>query len=196
MSPLPNLSGGALISECATYRYDLWRDWHTPMERELNLARCEARMGGVAEFVLWVMLNPSTAAGLDSTGNLINDPTLRRCIGFTQRMGFRRLHLVNLYALRSSKPDALRKHVEPVGPDCDKWLRHHAERASAIVVGWGGFDPQFLAPRVAQVRELLSGKRLLCLNVNSDGSPQHPLFVPAHRDLVPWPHVEGASIAT
>lgn len=186
MSALPQgITGGARIS--GDYRYELWRDWHTPLELEA-LGLPEIR---VVEFVLWIMLNPSKAAGTDPlTGKLINDPTLRRCIGFTQRMGFRRLVLGNLYALRSTDPQALLAHADPVGPDCDNWLKHHAERASAIVVGWGSFEPKFIEPRVARVRELLGSTPLLSLGTLADGrTPGHPLFVPNDRPLVAWPPV-------
>lgn len=176
MSALPKeLTGGAVIS--GDYRYELWRDWHSPLER-LD--------GSALKFVLWIMLNPSKAAGLSPAGKLVHDPTLGKCIGFTHRMGFRRLSIANLYALRSTDPAALLKHHEPVGPECDQALRNLAASASAIVVGWGAFSPKFIAPRVARVRELLAGRPLLCLGAVAGGAPGHPLFVPYDRPLVAW----------
>jgi hypothetical protein len=181
------MGGGARLSECERYRYDLWRDWHTPMELE---ARTYSGILSV-EFVLWIMLNPSTAAGRDPMGKLINDPTMRKCVGFTQRMGFRRMFLGNLYGLRSKDPEDLISAVDPVGPDNDRWLKHYTEHAAVIVVGWGGFTPKFLAPRVARVREIIGSRPVVCLGANGDGSPKHPLFVGYEQRPVPWPVVVG-----
>lgn len=41
--------------------------------------------------VLFIMLNPSTAT------DILNDPTIRRCIGFAQRWGYAKLLVGNAY---------------------------------------------------------------------------------------------------
>lgn len=183
MSALPQgITGRASIE--GDYRYDLTRDWHTPMEIQARTLSGHLSV----DLVLWIMLNPSKAAGVDpETGKLVNDPTLRKCIGFTQRMGFRRLVLCNLFALRSTDPSALLTHADPVGPKNDLYLTKLAEAAACIVVGWGAFEPKFLAPRVAQVRALLGSRPLLCLGANADGSPGHPLFIKYEAAPRPWP---------
>ncbi len=55
------------------------------------------------------MLNPSTA---DETQE---DPTIRRCLGFAKSWGFDRLIIVNIFAFRSTNPDALYSQVDPIG---------------------------------------------------------------------------------
>lgn len=65
-SPTPD--AGAVFSKCERYRYLLWRQW-----REL---------GARAGTVVFAMLNPSTAT------ELVLDPTLTRCHGFTRRLGY------------------------------------------------------------------------------------------------------------
>jgi hypothetical protein len=70
----------ARLSECGTWRYYLARHW--------------APKG---EALAFVMLNPSTA---DAT---VDDPTIRRCIGFARRDGYAGLVVVNLFALRSTE---------------------------------------------------------------------------------------------
>jgi len=197
VSALPkNLTGGATI--VGPWRYDLWRDWRSPGTPQSLLI----------DFVLWIMLNPSTAAAYDEAGRLINDPTLRKCIGFTHRWGFKRLVLVNLFALRSKDPKALKRPPEGdlltlpgtwkegltfgdwrEGPDNNMHVDAYVGAASKIIVGWGGFDPKMLAPRVARMRRVLSSTdvtRVECLGTNDDGSPKHPLFVPYQTDLQPW----------
>lgn len=55
----------AIISVCGKFRYVLEREW--------------ALHG---KTLTWCMLNPSTADALD------DDPTIRKCIGFSKRWGF------------------------------------------------------------------------------------------------------------
>jgi len=69
------LNQGAVIDPTGDYRYSLWRVWHPKASR-----------------VAFIMLNPSQA---DAT---VDDPTIRRCIGFAQRWGYGSLEAVNLFA--------------------------------------------------------------------------------------------------
>ena len=69
----------AIISECEQYRYELRRIW-------------QPKKG----LVCWVMLNPSIA---DAN---IDDPTIRRCIGYTAKWGYGGRVVVNLFALRAT----------------------------------------------------------------------------------------------
>ena len=85
---------GALLSSCGTYRYRLWRYWHT--EREP---------------LIFIMLNPSTADAMQ------DDPTIRKCIGFAKRLGFGGIEVVNLFAYRATDPRDLRANGYQVGPD-------------------------------------------------------------------------------
>jgi hypothetical protein len=59
----------------------------------------------------FVMLNPSTA------DQLVDDPTIRRCIAFALRWNCGTLQVVNLFAARSTDPKALDGLTDPVGPD-------------------------------------------------------------------------------
>jgi hypothetical protein len=156
----------AEISECGRYRYTLGRQW------------------GDGPLVTFVMLNPSTAdAEMD-------DPTIRRCLGFARSWGAGALHVVNLYALRSTDPAALWVVPDPVGPDNDRHLAQHAHLAvrdgAPIVAAWGANARQ---DRVAAVRALPGMDRLQCLGVTKDGAPRHPLYLPAIAEPRPWPVV-------
>lgn len=149
----------AIISRCGRYRYFLRRD--------LN-----ASLTNVGRTALWVMLNPSTADATD------DDPTIRRCIGFTRAFDCDRLLVVNLYALRATDPRQLWEVDDPVGPRNDTHIREAASAASLTICAWGaGAKPD----RVAQVLPLLRDPR--CLGTTADGSPRHPLYLPKTAQL-------------
>ena len=82
----------AVISQDGLYRYHLERRWSD------------------APFLTFVMLNPSTA---DAE---IDDPTIRRCVGFSKREGAGGIAVVNLYAFRATSPADLRQASAPYGP--------------------------------------------------------------------------------
>jgi len=166
----PSPAAGAVFSDCEAYRYRLWRDWSGLSMR--------------ASFVLWCCLNPSTA------DENVLDPTLRRCEGFTRRLGYFRFEVVNMFALRSTDPKALHHLADPVGPDNDQVIAERMAAAAIIVVGWGAFP--LAAARARRVVELAAGKTLHCLGANRDGSPKHPLYLVASTPLIPWP-IQGGS---
>jgi hypothetical protein len=143
----------ATISDCRTYRYLLGRRWDA------------------GPIVGWVMLNPSTADGQ------VDDPTIRRVIGFSKAFGARACVVGNLYALRATNPDELRKHPDPIGPDNDHYLDElFADPPFGVVAAWGA-RPEADAQAVAS----MLGRDLMCLGTTKDGHPRHPLYVPAHQ---------------
>ena len=91
------IARGAHFSRCGRYRYALRRTF-------------PAGQGTV----LFVGLNPSTADAH------VDDPTIRRCMGFAAAWGHRELWVANLFALRSPYPDALLGADDPVGPRNDR----------------------------------------------------------------------------
>lgn len=165
----------AVISDDGRYRYALIRDG----------------LGGEGT-CLFVMLNPSTA---DDT---VNDPTIRRCIGFCKRWGYERLVVGNLYALRSSHPDALRCQLDPIGetgllrvnPDRytydnrnDEWLRKLCldPDVKRVIAAWGNNVPD--PRRAAEVFDVLTAHffPVECLGHTATGAPKHPLARGKHR---------------
>ena len=95
------------------YRYMLGRQWGAP------------------PFLLWMMLNPSTA---DATED---DPTIRRCSGFAKHWGFGGLVVVNLFAFRATNPADLRAAEQPIGPENDRHLVNAARSCPRVVAAWG-----------------------------------------------------------
>lgn len=155
----------ALFSPCGRYRYTL--------ERPIALAP--------KRWLLWVMLNPSTA---DAT---TDDATIRRVISFTRDWGYDGALVGNLYAFRATKPFDLWAHQTAggniVGPENDEHLNQLLRRSSAVVIAWGSHaerNPQ----RAEYVRRLLSRRlETYALGFTSSGQPVHPLRQPA--DLQP-----------
>jgi hypothetical protein len=158
---------GAVFDSSDTYRYSLWRTWDSALPR-----------------VAFVMLNPSTA------DQRVDDPTIRRCMGFARQWGYGSLSVVNLFAYRTPSPAALARAADPVGPDNDRYLRAAYRRARDLVLAWGTHGS--LHGRDQEVLDLLGrGRRkpLLCLGTTRDGHPRHPLYLP--RDTRPQPMPGG-----
>lgn len=157
----------AVISKCGLYRLALARACEPTGPRRLR------------GYVLWVMLNPSTAdANLD-------DPTIRRIKDFTGRWGYSRAVVVNLYSFRATDPKVMLQADDPVGPENDASIVMMAASASKVVCGWGKHGEPL---RVAAVVDLLSVHRghIYCLGTNEDGSPKHPLYLKKTTPLQPW----------
>ena len=143
----------AYISADGLYRYDLLRQWGTDEDGQ----------------VCWVMLNPSTA---DAT---LDDPTIRRCVGFSMAWGFGSLIVVNLFAWRSTDPKALLSAPDPIGPENDACIERAVRNADLTVCAWG--TKGGLLNRAAKVTQALSGHDLHALDITKDGHPKHPLYV-------------------
>ena len=145
----------AIVSPCGSYRYLLQRSWDVKLEA-----------------VCFVMLNPSTA---DAS---VDDPTIRRCLGFAQRLGFGQLEVVNLFALRATDPEKLRKHHDPVGPENDEQIVAATYVCNLTICAWGSNGGY--KDRDKTVLKLLrdNGIKPHALRANKDGHPAHPLYLP------------------
>src|SRR5262245_38555366 len=89
----------AVFSPCRKYRYSLTRIWDAERPN-----------------VMFVGLNPSTA------DDQVDDPTVRRCIGFARKWRFGGMIIVNLFAYRSTDPNRLQEILDPVGPENDEHI--------------------------------------------------------------------------
>ena len=127
--------------------------------------------------VMFIMLNPSKAHEMCKP----DDPTIRRCKGFTKQWGYGHLVVVNLSPLRATKPKKL-KELKDTGfePSCVRKanlsiLKHGAAMADKIVLAWGANGTwdirvkRALQPYVTKV---------YCLGTTKKGHPRHPLLVP------------------
>ncbi|MGN6518680.1 MAG: DUF1643 domain-containing protein [Dokdonella sp.] len=155
----------AVISSCGRYRYRL--------QRVQDAARAR---------LLFVMLNPSTADAV------VDDPTIRRCIGFARDGGFGVVEVVNLFAYRATAPADLRRAGFPVGPDNDAHIEHALRDADEVCLAWGAAGGDAADARAQVVLPLIrrSGHRPMCLSVTRKGWPAHPLYLPASLRLRPF----------
>lgn len=156
----------AVFSPCGRYRYTL--------ERPLTSTP--------RNWLLWVMLNPSTAVAT------ADDATIRRVIGFTQRWGYGGALVGNVFAFRATKPAELWAYQKAggsiVGPDNDDHLNQLLLRASRVVIAWGAHAER-LPKRAEYVERLLRRRHdLYALGFTNSGQPVHPLRQPADLQLV------------
>jgi hypothetical protein len=143
----------------------------SPTAREL--ANSNTWVGLSDRVVAFIGLNPSTAdANLD-------DLTIRRCIGFAKHRDAGLLLMVNLFALRSTDPRALRSHTAPVGPDNDTWIDWAMSMADVRIAAWGN-GGTFMR-RSDAVRMRFQGQ-LEALAITKIRMPKHPLYVRADAE--------------
>lgn len=147
------MRGDAVFDPSGTYRYRLRRRW--------------SRGPAIA----FVMLNPNQADAV------VDDPTIRRCVGFARRWGYAAIEVTNLFAYRARHPRELRMADDPIGPENDRHIAAAAARADLVVCAWGGAGA--LEGRDREVRRILRRYRTVCLGLTGGGMPRHPLYVEA-----------------
>lgn len=145
-------------------------DSHLTNCHRLVLSREWLGTGGT---VNWIMLNPSTA------DDVFDDPTVRKCIGFSKRWGFRRLIITNLFTFRATDPRELREcarldWARAVGL-ADGALIEQAAHSDLVVAAWGNHGD--LMGRAEDVRlRVLPDQRFHCIGLTKLGMPAHPLM--------------------
>jgi len=148
----------AWISPCERYRHALGRHW----DRDKG-------------YVLFVMLNPSTA---DADKD---DPTIRRCMGFARDWGYGGIEVCNLFDWRATKPEHLRNNLAiAVSDKNDPSLCVRVTEATIIIAAWGSVP--WAQARIDDVFRMVFNdfeKRWQCLKLTKGGYPSHPLYVPA-----------------
>jgi hypothetical protein len=156
----------AVLSEDGKYRYVLRRQW----------SMCDATQFFTPVFIC---LNPSTA------DESVDDPTVRRCVGFAKAWGWCEVTILNLFALRCTDPRGLVGHPDPRGPENEKHLLEFGKFNQAIAC-WGvGGALMGEGKRVSQMLAF-HGCELLHLGLTKDGYPRHPLYLPSSARPVSW----------
>ena len=157
-------TGEAVFSKCGRFRYSLLRRWND---------------AGNAKLINFIMLNPSTADAMK------NDPTVERCCKRAQALGYDRLIVTNVFALRSTDPAALYAAVDAVGPRNDAYIRDVAEKADVVVCAWGNHGVHLGRGDAVNKLLILKEKKVYRLGtLTQENQPRHPLYVSYHERLV------------
>lgn len=148
----------ANISLCGKYRYYLERDWSGKEN---------------APYALFIGINPSTADAVT------DDATIRKCRGYAEIAGFKRIFMVNLYTYRTKDWKILLSlpEGERIGYETDKILFYLAGNAGMTVAAWGNLydKDRGCMDRAAYVEsELRKIGRIYVLGLTDKGYPIHP----------------------
>lgn len=143
---------------------------------------------------LWVfgMINPSTARGTKPNGEPDNDPTVRKCEGFSRRGGAGGFLVVNAMAYSAADPrdvvKAYRAGIDVCGPVNELALRWALSRPTLFgrhIAAWGRIPPKLRSVAQRGTVQFLCSGAVDCIGVNADGSPRHPLMLGYDTPIVP-----------
>lgn len=151
---------GAVFSDDQIYRYLLWRKWSE------------------ADPLCYVLLNPSTAT------EVLDDPTIRRCIGFAKRENAGGMFILNMFGLRSTDPKGLYKIEDPEGPENIRWIQEITTIYKRAIVAWGAHGS--LMGQNKKILDCLQNNGVLirCFGITKSGNPKHPLYLRNDTELV------------
>lgn len=153
-----------IFSPDRAYRYTLWRSWASDNDK----------------YVMFIGLNPSTA---DET---VDDPTIRRCIGFAKRWGYGAMCMTNLFAFRATDPKVMKMAESPVGLDNDYWIKTIAKSADLVVVAWGAHGRYLGRNRAVSMLLYEHWIPAKCLGYTRQFCPRHPLYLKSEQKLLQY----------
>lgn len=161
-----HVNRSAEISECGRYRWWLRREW--------NNWNKDGTIGPTKGVCCFIMLNPSTADGLQ------DDQTVRRCISFAKEWGYDTLSVRNLFPFRATYPkDIPKDHLEATGGHRGDIELTTALTTDLVIVAWGTKTPMERDKEALRLfHETAPSKPLHCLRKSlTSGKPWHPLYV-------------------
>lgn len=125
----------------------------------------------MAQRLLWIMLNPSTADAK------YDDATIRKCMSFSKHWGFGLMRVVNLYAFRATDPKDLKKSGFQIGPSNDNYIKDMGRWSGEVCLAWGAHAEPARAAQVMKVLDAVqTADRIFYLNLTASGMPVHPLY--------------------
>lgn len=165
LSPTPT---GATFSECERYRFTLWRRWAPGL------------LDDPQPLVAFIGLNPSTA------DESVDDPTIRRCIGFAKRWGYGGMVMLNCFAFRATDPKDMKAHDEPLAMKVQNMaaILDIAKQVGSVVCCWGVHGSHL--GRDELVRATLHKSVLTHLGLTKGGQPKHPLYLRKDTERRIW----------
>lgn len=127
--------------------------------------------------------NPSTADEKD------DDHTIRKEIGFGERLGYGGLLKVNVGAFRATDPKVWAAASDPFGPENTvEHLQGYLVKfaPTLVIAAWGKpcLSCASGRSRAYTIKQFIVGMK--CWGLNSDGSPRHPLRLPYATALEPF----------
>ena len=159
-----SIVGEAIFSDDDVYRYVLTR-------------------GDAINPVVWIMLNPSTADAF------VDDPTIRRTLGYMRSWGYGGVRILNVFALRATDPKELKKVADPAGPENVKFISETLITARnnqwPVICAWGATGNYKGAADTIMEIARDNYVPLSCLKLTKGGHPGHPLYL--RGDLQPIP---------
>jgi len=141
------------------YRFALWRKWD---ERKPLIA--------------FFGLNPSTANEFGT------DPTIRSVMRITRHNGCGGFVMLNCFPFVSTDPDMLRDFGNT--KENDRVIKRLTAQCEHVVFAWGNFKVVRDLGRDHELMKLFP--KALCLGINKNGSPKHPLFIKGSTKLIPY----------
>lgn len=150
-----NVTGDAYITPDGVHRLWLKRAWRSVPKY----------------YVAIVGLNPSTAQPD------LDDPTIRRDIGFAQGFGYDALFKINPISYRCTDPSKLPLE-DLVHPENTNVIRAVAAQCSQVILAYGA-APRRLQPFIDEMLKVLrlAHPRLYCLGRTAAGHPRHTLYL-------------------
>jgi hypothetical protein len=161
----------------------MYRDAHFSDDGKYRY-RLDRRWNDALPYLAFIMLNPSVASDTD------DDPTVRKCAGFSERLGFGGFYVLNLYAYIATDPKELKRAHWPTGGAlADRVIRRTldiVDHSGRVICAWGANAKGLSRPGeiLAMVRE--AGLQPHALAINKDGTPAHPLMLPYTCSPVPF----------
>ena len=132
--------------------------------------------------VVFIGLNPSTA------DESVDDPTIRRCIGYAKDWGYGRLVMLNIFAFRATNPTDLYKEKEPVGLLNKFYITEEIRKADLVITAWGTHG-KWLGRGLEvyhEICEAVPQHKINALGFTKEGYPRHPLYLRSDLEPVTW----------
>lgn len=153
----------AYLSSDRKFRYWLTRVWDESLPM----------MGNIG-------CNPSTA------NETLDDPTIRKDMGFARRLGFGGILKLNVGAYRSTDPKQWLKAEDPIGPEnSTEHIRAYLTKfdAKLTVAAWGRSVGRYASQGKALANNIPG---IMCWGWNADKTPRHTLMLSYSTKLEPW----------
>lgn len=149
----------AELSEDGLYRFRLSRWW------------------GDGKRVVWCLTNPSNADAL------LDDPSVRKMMGFARAWGYDGIDVVNRHPLRSSDPKVLLSPTVVSVPENAKHIAAAVADTDLVICAWGCEEVWkqlrekrgwYASEVIRLIRSAATLAQIMCLGKSKNGTPYHP----------------------